>query len=127
MEGRRFDQVTASLTQGGTRRSVLRAAAAGGLATALAAVGLGQEQAEARRRRHHHHKKKVALTISNNIVNGLGVGELCSIANDCDSGLVCAGKKHKRCQNCGSGCVGDTEHCCLVGVCLLGGAVPLCV
>ena len=125
MDGKRFDEIAASLSNATSRRGMLRGLAAGGVASALAAVGLGGlGEADAKRRRRHHRHKKTAVEVSTNPV-GAVLGAVCDVTNDCGLNLVCAGKKkNKTCQGCPNAC-SDSGKCCLVGACVLG--LDICV
>lgn len=129
MDGKRFDEIAASLTNASSRRGVLRGVAAGGVASALAAVGLGLNEADARHHRHkrrHHKRKNKALTISQTL-NGLLEGSLCKKSKQCDAGLVCGilGDNKKRCHTCGVNLGCPAGKCCLVGACVAG--LDICV
>lgn len=128
MEGKRFDELTTGLAKTKSRRGVLRGVAAGGFASALAVIGIGHDEADAKhrhhRRRHHHHHHHGG----NNISIPIGIG---TIAN----GAKC--KKSKQCAsgNCESGvcvdcpalqiCQGGSVCCtisalCVADLCVLG-------
>lgn len=127
MDGKLFDALATALATPGPRRTMMRGALAGGLASALAFAGV-REQADAKH--HKHHKKSIAFIISNTLVGGSPAGDPCKSAINCAAGLVCAGtKKAKTCQKCGGGnaACADATKCCLVGACVAQGAVSVCV
>jgi hypothetical protein len=127
MDGKRFDKLATSLSSASSRRGVLRGVAAGGLATALAAIGISRDDAEAKHHRHKHHKrhhKKKPVQLSTNPAGAI-LGAVCGVTNDCGLNLVCVGnKKKKTCQGCPSAC-GASGKCCLVGTCALG--LDICI
>ena len=152
MDQDRFDDLTQAVAEGSTRRSIFTGLAGGGLAALLAAVGLGTvgvEDAEAGRcerrcRRRFDSRKQQRRCIRRRCRGGGGggtstprpvsgnpagaaVGAVCAATSDCDLGLVCApGGDGRRCRRCPDACAAS-GLCCLVGACVLEGAVEVCL
>lgn len=137
MDDRRFDELTKTVAGGASRRVLLKGLLGGGLAAALAAIGLGEADAQeveaaatcrsrcrriksrTRRRRCLRRCRGGGGTINPQPVStnpkGSRLGSTCTTATTCTAGTICFNGK---CTLCVGQCpTGPTTTCCAAGVC----------
>ncbi len=154
MDDRRFDDLTRAISEGTSRRAMLKGVIGGSLTALLAAIGLGEADAQeletdarcgrCRRIKNRRRRRRCSSRcrrggrgggggggttaapqpISTNAA-GAGIGAPCTEANDCLIGTVCNGGV---CAACTTACpAGSTTTCCAVGICQVVGGSDVCV
>jgi len=103
MESTRFDAIARVLAGMSSRRSAMRAIAAGGLGLGLGATALGLEDALAGKHHRKHKKKKNKKGTDSKVVR-----DVCTKSYTCQGDLVC------EVANSENGCGQETgKHCCV--------------
>jgi len=143
VDDRRFDDLT---------RAMLKGVIGGSLAALVAAIGLGDADAQeldadarrcrrrCRRIKNRRRRRRCSSRCrrggggggtaatpgpTSTTVNGFLVGASCATTSQCNAGLVCY---QQTCRACSGACAGSApETCCAVGLCDVSGESDVCV
>jgi len=150
MDDRSFDDLTRAISQGTSRRAMLKGVIGGSLAALLAAIGLDDADAQeldadarcgrCRRIKNRRRRRRCSSRCrrggggggtaatpgpTSTTVNGFLVGASCATTSQCNAGLVCY---QQTCRACSGACAGSApETCCAVGLCDVSGESDVCV